>query len=289
MFICSWGPSSRQRGNHAEETIYVENECCIFPEQILYRIKKQENFVKEIKMISLPVVDIEEDDARGHKFLPVLPGAQVSVMRIRSISPTWKIEEKVGNLYFLQDGTPYSEYLEHMRDEELLKAWWGSSPSLCTKFEELDARLQETYGVTFGKDRIPIPSSLSHNNVYLTYRGPSIKLLFPVYKKIREESGNERREVLYKFSHMRTLFKFAAFYRVLDVPAVYKYGGHHTFTRSGRRFVGNPWFNSIGHEYILGVPFEDIFGQRFPQCPKFWNWQYHHGRGWSSHPIEEWN
>ena len=277
---CTWGHSATTSLNHSEEAIFLENECCTFLDQVLYRIEKQGCFLKEIRWMTLPIVC-----ASGNGVLSELHVAQVSVGRLVEVSPTWTIEEEVVKVFFLKDGTPYEEYQKSMRDEEKLKSWW-LSPERCQEMEDKDVLLQTRYGITYGKHRIPIPKTLSPNNAYLVYRGPCIKMYVPVYKKIRELWSKERKEIIYRFSHVRVLVKFAAFYRIQDAPAVYKYGGHHVFARSGRRFVGNPWFNTVGNECILGAPFDEIRGQVHPQCPKFWNWQYHDSIGWSSFPME---
>lgn len=281
MIKCTWGQTAREDINHAKEPLFLRNGCCEFPEHILYRIHQRGCFVKETRWVSVPIVD-----AQTSRVLSVVHVAQLSIGRIEMVSSTWSIEIEQKPLYFLKDGTSYTEYQKCMRDEETLKGWW-ESPKKCGEIESKDAQMHRTLGVIFGHDQIPDPHSLSPNNTYLMYRGPYIKLRIPVYTKVKEQWTKKRKEVLYKYSHIRTLFKFAAFYRVQNAPVVYKFGGYHVFARSGRRLVGNPWFNHIPNsQYVLGVPFEDNFGRPFPQCPRFWHWQYDEVVGWRSRPID---
>lgn len=268
----------RAQVSELEEPLFVREESCIFPEHVLYRIRKQDRCIKSIRWINLPVVDASSTGSS--RLLAEISVAELVLVKVHRTSSVVEQEE---TRYFMEDGTSLIEYQKSMR-EESMKRWWESS-EMCRVEEDKDTAMHSRLcDVKFRGNTLPDPNTISVNNTHLVYRGPCRTFCVPVYKKVA--GSRMREEILYKHSHTRVLFKFEAFFRIKENPVVYKYGGDHVFYKSGRRLVGNPWFNTVPNEYILGVPFDGKHGQHPPRCPRFWYWYRDDVKGWSSIPID---
>ena len=177
-------------------------------------------------------------------------------------------------LWFLPDGTPFIQYQKGMEAEHRMSEWW-TSPEKCEQVEAMDAAagLRQDLDV---RQQITAESLLTDG--YVQYRDKPVAYFVPVYTKIHE--NKESGQIVYKHSWTRTLFKFKAYYQISD--RLYRAGDEHVFYRSGRRLMGNPWFNKVSNDIILGPPWNEY---EAVTPPKFWQWERTGDGRWSSIPF----
>ena len=246
-----------------------------FSDSVEYRISRMYPGYSVQRIVWDEVLLYTEEQGGLYDLSAKLLVAKVKLIKREQRSETLSVETPLDQpLWFLPDGTPFRQYQEGMEGDHRMSEWW-TSPEKCEELEAVDAAAGLRKDVDVHRQ---ITSESLLTDGYVQYRGRPLSYFVPVYEKIDE--NKESGQIVYKHSWTRTLFKFKPYYQVQD--RLYRPGDEHVFYRSGRRLMGNPWFNKVSNDIILGPPWNE---HEAVTPPKFWHWERTGDGRWSSIPI----